>query len=66
MNPDPAYLGAYFSRSARSLARNFGLNDWRPALLRALAANIAFCAEPALYLGERDEAAQRHGIYLIR
>ena len=50
---DPARLSAYLGRSARSLAGNFGLNDWRPALFRALAQNAAFCEEPELFLGER-------------
>ena len=56
MGADPAMLARYFMRSARSLAENFGLNDWRPALLNALAENAAFCAEPEIYLGEHIPA----------
>jgi hypothetical protein len=44
-------LATYFTRSAISLAKNFGRNDWRAALLDALAANADFCTTPELYLG---------------
>jgi hypothetical protein len=44
-------LAAYLAKSATSLAKSFGVNDWRPALVRSLAATPNFCAEPELYLG---------------
>jgi hypothetical protein len=52
----PEVLTNYLLRSARSLTENFGHNDWRPALLEALAANVAFCAAPQDYLGTRRRA----------
>jgi hypothetical protein len=52
----PAELAAYLLRSAASLGGNFGHNDWRPALLEALAANEMFCATPEAYLGARPHA----------
>lgn len=52
----PAELTAYLLRSGASLAENFGRNDWRPALLEALAANEVFCAAPEDYLGARPSA----------
>lgn len=53
----PAELTAYLLRSAASLTENFGRNDWRPALLEALATNSMFCAAPEDYLGARPPAA---------
>lgn len=50
---EPAALTAYLFRSAKSLAQNFGRNDWRPALLEALAADDTFCNAPEDYLGMR-------------
>jgi hypothetical protein len=44
-------LSEYLLRSAHSLSASYGRNDWRVALLRALSADAAFCAEPELYLG---------------
>lgn len=52
----PDALTNYLLRSATSLTENFGHNDWRPALLKALAANVAFCAAPEDYLGTRGPA----------
>ncbi len=49
-------LTKYLLRSAASLAGNFGRNDWRTALLEALAANEMFCAAPDDYLGVRAYA----------
>lgn len=46
-------LTDYLLRSAASLTKNFGCNDWRPALLQALAADADFCAAPDDYLGTR-------------
>lgn len=46
-----AMFSEYLVRCAGSLAGSFGLNDWRPALLRALAGNPIFCDAPAEYLG---------------
>lgn len=51
----PAELASYLRRSAASLADNFGRNDWRPALLRALAASEGFCAAPEDYLGTHSQ-----------
>lgn len=48
---DPALLSDFLRRSATSLSRSFGRNDWRPVLIRALSDNEAFCADPGLYLG---------------
>lgn len=56
LGPPPAGLTAYLLRSAASLAENFGRNDWRTALLEALAANDMFCAAPEDYLGARPHA----------
>lgn len=50
---EPALTGSYLSNSAASLAKAFGRNDWRVALLRALAQDAAFCADPASYVGRR-------------
>jgi len=47
----PALLSEYLCRSAVALGRSFGRNDWRPALVRALAENAEFCQAPELYLG---------------
>ncbi len=49
-------LSIYLRRSAASLAETFGRNDWRPALMEALAANDLFCAAPQGYLGARPPA----------
>lgn len=49
-------LNTYLRRSAASLAENFGRNDWRPALLEALASSDLFCAAPERYLGARPSA----------
>ncbi|MBB6305602.1 HNH endonuclease [Rhizobium leucaenae] len=46
-----AVFSEYLVRCADSLGNSFGLNDWRPALLRALAANADFCNSPVEYLG---------------
>ncbi len=54
-------LTDYLLRSATSLAGNFGHNDWRPALLQALAAKVAFCAAPQDYLGTRGPAGPEEG-----
>lgn len=51
MGLTPHELSLYFTKSAISLARNFGRNDWRAVLFNALAANAGFCAAPELYLG---------------
>lgn len=48
---DAVLFGEYLMRCANSLGESFGRNDWRPALLRALAANSDFCSSPADYLG---------------
>jgi len=53
----PAALSSYLLRSASSLAENFGRNDWRPALLGALADSADFCAAPEEYLGARPPVA---------
>ena len=47
-----AVLSDYLLRSAASLAQSFHRNDWRVALLRALADDLSFCAAPQGYLGE--------------
>lgn len=46
----------FLQRNATSLAKSFHRNDWRAALMRALADVPAFCAAPADYLGEDAEA----------
>ncbi|MEO6716402.1 MAG: HNH endonuclease signature motif containing protein [Novosphingobium sp.] len=46
-------LAKFLDRSAAAMAVTFGRNDWRPALLRALALNGEFCDQPELYFGER-------------
>ena len=46
-------LAQFFAPIVTSLATTFGRNDWRPALMTALAHNDAFSAEPAQYFGER-------------
>lgn len=56
MFEDAGELATFLLRSAASLAANFGRNDWRPALLEALAANDMFCAAPKEYLGARPPA----------
>lgn len=44
-NPGGAYgVSKFLEMTAASHTRNFGLNDWRVALLSALATNKAFCA----------------------
>ncbi|MBB3916182.1 HNH endonuclease [Rhizobium fabae] len=48
----PILFADYLERCAISLATSFGLNDWRPALLRALAATPDFCNSPSDYLGD--------------
>jgi hypothetical protein len=45
----PNELGDFLRLSATSLAQDFGLNDWRPVLLVALANNATFCATPEAY-----------------
>jgi hypothetical protein len=52
----PGELPQFFRRSADTLAESFGRNDWRVALLRALAANDDFCTDPEYYLGTRGAA----------
>jgi hypothetical protein len=47
----------FLQRNAASLARSFHRNDWRAALMRALADTPGFCADPAGYLGDDAEAA---------
>ncbi len=47
----------YLRRNAASLATSFHRNDWRAALMRALAEVPDFCADPAAYLGEDVRAA---------
>lgn len=47
----PVLFAEYLQRCANGLAASFGLNDWRPALLRALAATPDFCNSPSDYLG---------------
>jgi hypothetical protein len=47
----PEVFSDFLRRSSASLVGSYGRNDWRVALLRALAANDAFCAAPELYLG---------------
>lgn len=51
-------LAAFFSRSADMLAASDGQNDWRVALLRALAGRADFCAVPELYLGPLARVAE--------
>ncbi|MDP3937974.1 MAG: HNH endonuclease signature motif containing protein [Deltaproteobacteria bacterium] len=46
-----AALRTFLEASATSLSNDFGRNDWRVALLRALAAEVDFAREPELYLG---------------
>jgi hypothetical protein len=46
-----AALSDYLRRTANALAVSFHRNDWRAALLRALAENALFCAAPESYLG---------------
>ena len=43
----------YLLAAAKDMENNFGLNDWRPALLEGLASNEMFCTEPKQYFGER-------------
>lgn len=52
----PGGLAEFLEKSAQSMARsrNFGSNDWRVALLRALASNDDFCNSPELYCGVED------------
>jgi len=50
----PHLTSDFLGRSALSLAKRNGRNDWRVALLRALSLNADFCAEPQLYVGDRD------------
>lgn len=47
----------YLLRNAVSLGAAFHRNDWRAALMRALADVPAFCGDPAAYLGEETMAA---------
>lgn len=47
----PAVFGQYLERSSSGLIASFRRNDWRVALLRSLAADPAFCADPEAYLG---------------
>ena len=44
----------FLLNSAASLAISFHRNDWRAALMRALASTPEFCAHPEAYLGERN------------
>ena len=44
-------LKDYLHKCVASLAHSFHLNDWRVALLRALADTPEFCAAPDTYLG---------------
>ena len=39
----------FLRRSAKSMAKDYGANDWRPALLVALADNHNFCSNPKSY-----------------
>lgn len=48
-------LRSYFQQCERSLAQSFHRNDWRVALLRALAESDEFCNSPELYLGAELE-----------
>lgn len=54
---EAALFGQYLSRCADNLAGQFGRNDWRVALLRALSANPGFCAAPQDYLGAQQAEA---------
>lgn len=47
----PEVFSNFLQRSSEYLVGSYGRNDWRAALLRALAADEAFCAAPELYLG---------------
>jgi hypothetical protein len=49
-------LREYLQRCAASLAGSFHRNDWRVALLRALANEPLFCEAPEAYLGFAEEA----------
>lgn len=53
----PGPVANYFAKNAVSLSQIFGPNDWRVALVRALAQTEVFCADPGSYLGNRGEAA---------
>lgn len=46
-----AVFSEFLQRSSSALVASYGRNDWRVALLRALAADPAFCAAPEQYLG---------------
>jgi hypothetical protein len=46
-------LATYFMGAAATLSPTFGINDWRPALLRALATTLEFCADPEAYYGQK-------------
>ncbi len=48
---DPDLFSDYLQRSAESLANTFGLNDWRVALLYALADDADFYSTPEHYFG---------------
>lgn len=48
-------LSEYLRTSAVNLARSFHRNDWRVALLKALAETPEFCEHPELYLGTKVE-----------
>lgn len=47
----PAELADFLMKTAASLSRSYGRNDWRAALVRSLAITPDFCASPALYVG---------------
>ncbi|ARU02447.1 HNH endonuclease [Yoonia vestfoldensis] len=50
-------VATWLRRNAVSLADSFHRNDWRVALMRALAEVPEFCANPAAYLGDYVRAA---------
>ena len=52
-----ALFAQYLARCADNLAGQFGRNDWRVALLRALSGNADFCNAPHVYLGAQPADA---------
>lgn len=48
-----AVVRDFLAKAAGDMADDFGRNDWRVALLRALAMDVRFPQEPELYLGAR-------------
>lgn len=50
----PEKVNDFLLRCAASMATSFHRNDWRAALMRALASTPDFCARPAAYLGEKN------------